>query len=178
MLFEGKSSHVFTVEDGRKLTGKELRHAPDLPWKMAAHLPGVRYARLHARSRAFGAVTLTVVRKPGEDPRYLVSQKTSLSSVRLIQAYDRRFWIEWCFRTLKHLLATDACQTCDEDAYFGHLVLRLIGFTALTYTVRRLLRAHQSMEHVLETIRYHWPTLDSKLLDYQPLSPTSALSQA
>jgi len=27
-----------------------------------------------------------------------------------------------CFRTLKHLLATGACQVHSEDAYYGHLV--------------------------------------------------------
>ena len=29
---------------------------------------------------------------------------------RLIRAWKRRHWIEYCFRTLKHLLATVACQ--------------------------------------------------------------------
>lgn len=35
--------------------------------------------------------------------------------------------IEQIPRTLKHLLAARACQVQSEDAYDGHLVLRLMG---------------------------------------------------
>jgi hypothetical protein len=34
-------------------------------------------------------------------------------------------------RTLKHLLATGACQVQSEDAYYGHLILRLMGYFVL-----------------------------------------------
>jgi hypothetical protein len=43
--------------------------------------------------------------------------ETVISSPRLIRAWKRRSWIEYCFRTLKHLLATGACQVHSEDAY-------------------------------------------------------------
>jgi hypothetical protein len=36
--------------------------------------------------------------------------ETDISGPRLIRAWKRRHWIEHCFRTLKHLLATGACQ--------------------------------------------------------------------
>ena len=40
------------------------------------------------------------------------------------------------FRLLKHLLATEFCQARSEDAYYGHVVLRLIADFALFYTNR------------------------------------------
>jgi len=39
-------------------------------------------------------------------------------------------------RTKKHLLATGACQVHSETAYYGHLVLRLMGCLVLFYTSR------------------------------------------
>ena len=50
--------------------------------------------------------------------------------------WKRRSWIEHGFRNLKHLLATGACQVQSEDAYYGHLVLRLMECLVLFYTAR------------------------------------------
>jgi hypothetical protein len=72
-------------------------------------------------------VTLIVVDAPGEEQFYVMSLDTAISGPRLIRAWKRRRWIEHCFRTLKHLLATGACQVHSEEAYYGHLVLRLMG---------------------------------------------------
>jgi hypothetical protein len=80
-----------------------------------------RYARLRATSPTYGAVTLIVVSEPGEEQFYVMCLNTAISGPRLIRAWKRRYWIEYCFRTLKHLLATGACQVQSEDAYYGHL---------------------------------------------------------
>src|SRR4029453_3651137 len=98
--------------------------------------PGVRYARLRATSPTYGAVTLLVVSEPREEQFYVMCLETAISGPRLIRVWKRRHWIEHCFRTLKHLLATGACQVQSEDAYYGHLVLRLMGCFVLFYTSR------------------------------------------
>ena len=63
-----------------------------------------------------------------------------ITAPRLIRAWKRRSWIEHHFRTLKHLLATEACQVQGEDAYYGHLVLRLLAGLVLLYTARSALQ--------------------------------------
>ncbi|GIX46033.1 MAG: hypothetical protein KatS3mg131_0244 [Candidatus Tectimicrobiota bacterium] len=53
-----------------------------------------------------------------------------------MRAWPQRHWIEPCWRTLKHLLATEACQVQSEAAWWGHLVLRLMGDVVLFYPTR------------------------------------------
>ena len=62
-------------------------------------------------------MTLIIVHEPGVALYYLLCVETAISGPRLIRAWKRRHWIEHCFRTLKHLLATGACQGHSEDAY-------------------------------------------------------------
>ena len=131
MLVEGKSTYIFTLSDGRQIKGADLQHQRDWPWRHSPQAPGVRYARLRATSPTYGAVTLIVVEELREDQFYVMCLETNISSPRLIRAWKRRYWIEYCFRTLKHLLATGACQVQSEDAYYGHLVLRLMGYLVL-----------------------------------------------
>jgi hypothetical protein len=61
-------------------------------------------------------VTITIVDEAGVDQYYLMCLDTSISSPRLMRAWKRRWWIEYCFRTLKHLLTTGACQVHSEEA--------------------------------------------------------------
>jgi hypothetical protein len=93
----------------------------------------VRYARLRAQSPTYGAVTVVIVDEPGQDRFYLLCLETTMSAPQLIRRWRRRNWIEFVFRTLKHLLATEACQVSSEDAYYGHLVLRLMASFVLFY---------------------------------------------
>jgi hypothetical protein len=53
------------------------------------------------------------------------------------------------FRTLKHLCATEACQGHTEDAYYGHLVLRLMGSFILFYTARVICKGPLTMEEII-----------------------------
>ena len=82
--------------------------------------------RLQATSPTYGAVTLVIVDEPGQDRFYLLCLSTSLTAPQLLCRWRHRHWIEYCFRTLKHLLH-GACQVHSEDAYYGHLVLRLMA---------------------------------------------------
>ena len=136
----------------------------DWPWRDSEQVPGVRYARLRATSPTYGAVTLIVVSEPREEQFYVMCLETAISGPRLIRAWKRRHWIEHCFRTLKHLLATGACQVHSEDAYYGHLVLRLMGCLVLFYTSRVICKGRLTMEEIIFSLKHYWRFVDSKLL--------------
>jgi hypothetical protein len=127
VLVGGKSTDVFVLPDGRQVTGCDLPHQREWPWRHSPQVPSVRYARLQAISPTYGVVTIIVVDAAGEDQFYVMCLPTVISGPRLIRAWKRRSWIEHGFWTLKHLLATGACQVHSEEASYGHLVLRLMG---------------------------------------------------
>jgi hypothetical protein len=146
VLVEGKQSYTFILADGRKVKGHDLVHQPDWPWREHPWEPRVRYARLAATSPTYGEVTVIIVDEPGQDRFYLLCLETERSAPQLIRRWRRRSWIEFVFRTLKHLLATEACQVRSEDAYYGHLVLRLMGSFILFYTARVICKGRLTME--------------------------------
>jgi hypothetical protein len=168
-LVEGKSSYVFDLPDGRQIKGHDLQHCA-WPWRYSEQVPGVRYARLRAVSPTYGAVTLIVVSAPREEQFYVLCLDTAISGPRLIRAWKRRHWIEHCFRTLKHLLATGACQVHNEDAYYGHLVLRLMGCFVLFYTSRVVCQGRLTMEEIIFSLKHYWRFVDCEALDLKALS--------
>ncbi len=133
-------------------------------------MPGVRYARLRATSPTYGAVTLIVVKELREEQFYVMCLATAISGPRLIQAWKRRYWIEYCLRTLKHLLATGACQVHSEGAYYGHLVLRLMGCFVLMYTSRVVCKGRLTMEEIIFSLKHYWRFVDSEVFELQALS--------
>jgi len=170
MLVEGKTTYVFVLSDGRQVKGHDLQQSGDWPWRSSEQLPGVRYARLQATSPTYGAVTLIVVSESREEQFYVMCLDTAISGPRLIRAWKRRHWIEHCFRTLKHLLATGACQVQSEDAYYGHLVLRLMGCLVLLYTSRVICQGRLTMEEIIFSLKHYWRFVDSEALELQALS--------
>jgi len=170
LLVEGKSTYVFRLADGRQVKGEDLQHQRDWPWRDSPQVPGVRYARLRATSPTYGAVTIIVVNTTGEEQFYVLCLDTAISGPRLIRAWKRRHWIEHCFRTLKHLLATGACQVHSEDAYYGHLVLRLMGCLVLFYTSRVICKGQLTMEEIIFSLKHYWRFVDSEALELQALS--------
>jgi hypothetical protein len=164
-LVEGKSSYVFELPDGRQVTGEDLQHPREWSWRHSPQAPGLRYVRLRAISPTYRVVTITIVQEPGADQYYLICLETTISSPRLIRAWKRRSWIEHCFRTLKHLLATGACQVHSEDAYYGHLVLRLMGCLVLFYTSRVICKGRLTMEEIIFSLKHYWRFADSEALE-------------
>jgi hypothetical protein len=169
-LVEGKSTYTFVLPDGRQVKGHDLQQDCDWPWRESAQVPGVRYARLRATSPTYGAVTLLVVSEPREEQFYVMCLETAISGPRLIRAWKRRWWIEYCFRTLKHLLATGASQLHNEDAYYGHLVLRLIGCLVLFYTSRVVCKRRLTMEEIIFSLKHYWRFVDCEALELTALS--------
>jgi len=170
LLVEGKTTYVFELPDGRQVKGHDLQKPGDWPWRESPQVPGVRYVRLRATSPTYGAVTITIVKEPSVDQYYVICLETAISSPRLIRAWKRRHWIEHCFRTLKHLLATGACQVHSEDAYYGHLVLRLMGCLVLFYTSRVVCQGRLTMEEILFSLKHYWRFVDCEALELTALS--------
>jgi hypothetical protein len=169
-LVEGKGSYVFELPDGRQVKGHDLQQHREWPWRSSAQAPGVRYARLQATSPTYGVVTLIVVSEPREEQFYVMCLDTAISGPRLIRAWKRRSWIEHCFRALKHLLVTGACQVHDEDAYYGHLVLRLMGCLVLFYTSRVICKGRLTMEEIIFSLKHYWRFVDCEALELKALS--------
>jgi len=169
-LVEGKSTYTFALPDGQQVKGHDLQQHREWPWRSSEQVPGVRYARLRATSPTYGAVTLIVINEPREEQFYVMCLDTAISGPRLIRAWKRRHWIEHCFRTLKHLLATGACQVQSEDAYYGHLVLCLMGCLVLFYTSRVVCKRRLTMEEIIFSLKHYWRFVDSEALELKALS--------
>jgi len=130
----------------------------------------VRYARLRATSPTYGEVTVVIVAQPGQDCYSLVCRATSMSAPWLLRRWRRRPWIALVFRTLKHLLAAEACQVHSEDAYYGHLVLRLMGGFILFDTSRVICTGRVTMEELVFSLKHYWRFVDVEALELQGLS--------
>jgi hypothetical protein len=170
LLVEGKKSYVFALADGRQVKGQDLIEEETWSWRDHPWEPRVRYARLRATSPTYGAVTVVIVDEPSQDRFYLLCVATTLSAPQLIRRWRRRTWIEFVFRTLKHLLATEACQVHSEDAYYGHLVLRLMGSFVLFYTSRVICKGRLTMEEIIFSLKHYWRFVDLEALELQALS--------
>ena len=168
VLVEGKATYRFTLADGRQVHGHDLLEGP---WRWRAHpwAPRVCYVRLQATSPTYGPVTIVIVDAPGEDRFYLLSLETPLSGPQLIRRWRRRSWIEFVFRVLKHLLATEACQAHSEDAYYGHLVFRLMASFLLFYTSRVICKGHLTIEEIIFSLKHYWRFVDLEALELQAL---------
>jgi len=170
LLVEGQRSYVLRLPEGRRTTGQDFLTRRDWPWHDSAQLPGFRDARLTATSPSYGRVTLVLVDQPGRDRDDLRCQETPMAAPRLIRASRLRSWMAHSFRTLKHLLATEACQAPTEGAYFGPVVLRLLAGVVLLYTARVLCKGRVTMEEILFSLKHDWRFLDSELLEFHRLS--------
>jgi hypothetical protein len=168
-LVEGKVTYTFTLADGRHVTGHDFLEG-EWPWRTHPWEPGVSYVRLKAQSPTYGAVTVVIVDEPGADRYYLLCLETALNGPVLIRRWRRRHWIEFVFRVLKHLLATESCQVHSEDAYYGHLVLRLMASFVLFYTSRVVCKGRLTMEEIIFSLKHYWRFVDLEPLGLQALS--------
>jgi len=170
-LVQGKATYTFYLADGRKVKGADLVHPENAwPFRQSLNAPDCRYARLRAKSPPYGAVTVLIVDKPSADRFSLFCFATPLQATRLLRLWTRRHWIAQVFRTLQHLLATDACQVHSADAYYGHLVLRLMACFVLYYTTRVIYQGQVTMDELVFTLKHHWSSVDCQELELYGLS--------
>jgi hypothetical protein len=57
-----------------------------------------------------------------------------------------------------------------EDAYYGHLVLRLMGCLVLFYTSRVICKGRLTMEEIIFSLKHYWRFVDSEALELKVLS--------
>jgi hypothetical protein len=170
LLVEGKQSSAFSLADGRPVKGQDLLQDEAWPWRDHPWEAHVRSVRLRATSPTSGDVTVVIVDEAGQDRFYLLCLETTLSAPQLIRRWRRRNWIEFVFRTLKHLLATESCQAHSEDAYYGPLVLRLMASFVLFYTSRVICKGRLTMEEIIFSLKHYWRFVDVESLELQALS--------
>ena len=130
----------------------------------------MRYGRLRATSPPYGAVTVVLVAAAGPDRFSLLCLETTRSAPQLIRRWRRRSWIKVVFRTLKHLLATEAGQVRSEDTYYGHLILRLMGSFILFYTSRVICKGRLTMEEIIFSLKHYWRFVDCESLELKALA--------
>jgi hypothetical protein len=101
--------------------------------------------------------------KPDSAPAFMPESASNVTA-------SRRRWIAHCLRTLKHVLATGACQVQSEDAYDDHLVLRLMGCLVWFYTSRVICQGRMTMEEIIFSLKHCRRFVDSEALELQALS--------
>jgi hypothetical protein len=111
-----------------------------------------------------------IVEKLGEDRLSLFCLATHIQVTRLLRAWSRRNLIEPVFRILKHVLATEACQVHREDAYYGHLVLRLMASFILYYTSRVIFQGRVTMDERVFNLKHHWSSVICEALELYGVS--------
>jgi hypothetical protein len=63
-----------------------------------------------------------------------------------------------------------ACQIHSEDAYYGHLVLRLMGCLVLFYTSRVVCKGRLTMQELIFSLKHHWRFVGSEAFELKALS--------
>jgi hypothetical protein len=171
LLVQGKATSPFSLADGRTVPGADLVHDDhEGPWRQSLNAPDWRYARLRATSPTSGKVTLLLVDKPGEEQFSLFCFASRIPATRLLRRWARRHWIAQVLRTLKHLLATEACQVHSEDAYYGPLVFRLMACCVLFSTSRVIFKRHVTMDEMVGNLKPHWASVNCQELELSGLS--------
>jgi hypothetical protein len=170
LLVEGKQSYPLTFANGPKVKGHDLLQGEGWRWRQSPWEAGVRYVRLRAMSPTYGQVTIIIVDEPGQDRVYLLCLETPLSAPQLIRRWRRRTWIAFVLRPLKHLLGTATCQVHSEDAYYGYLVVRLMGSFVLFYTSHVICKGHLTMEEIIFSLKHYWRFVESEALELHALS--------
>ncbi len=170
LLVEGKASYDFPLAEGRQVKGHDLSEGKGWRWPQHPWEAGVWDVRLRATSPPSGQVTVVMVDEPGQDRCSLWCLETERSAPQVIRRWRRRRGMACVFRTLKPLLAPDSCQGHSEDAYSGHLVVRVRGCFVLFYTSRVLCKGQVTMEEILFSLQHYWRFVDSAALELQGLS--------
>ena len=70
----------------------------------------------------------------------------------------------------KRARADRALSLPNEDAYYGHLVLRLMGCFVLFYTSRVICKGRLTMEEIIFSLKHYWRFVDSEALELKALS--------
>jgi hypothetical protein len=70
----------------------------------------------------------------------------------------------------KRARADRALSLPNEEAYYGHLVLRLMGCFVLFYTSRVICKGRMTMEEIIFSLKHYWRFVDSEVFELKALS--------
>ena len=70
----------------------------------------------------------------------------------------------------KRAHADRALSLPNEDAYYGHLVLRLMACFVLYYTTRVIFKEQVTMEEIVFNLKHHWSSVDCQELELYGIS--------
>ena len=70
----------------------------------------------------------------------------------------------------KRARADRALSLPNEDVYYGHLVLRLMGCLVLFYTSRVVCKGRLTMEEMIFSLKHYWRFVDCEVLELKALS--------
>jgi hypothetical protein len=62
-------------------------------------------------------------------------------------------------------MSQTSSQAHSEDAYYGHLVLRLMAGFVLFYTSRIILKGQVTMEELVFNVKHYWRTIHYELFE-------------
>jgi len=174
-IVQGKVSFVFdgTVQ-GQSFHGPiaSLLQRRDWKWKRSPQASEVPYIRLNMKSPTFGAVTVTLCDRPGEEtPDYLICLVPAVSSPRIIRAYGRRPWVEACFEVCKATLNIERFKVrTTRGSIYGFIALRFLSFALFDYAGRRVTHRRRSGGQIMRSLRYHGTLWLKQLLENKALS--------
>jgi hypothetical protein len=57
-----------------------------------------------------------------------------------------------------------------DDAYYRHLVLRLLAGLVLLHTARLIFKGRMTMEEIVISLKHHWRFLNSEPVELHALS--------
>ena len=126
--------------------------------------------RRRATRPTYGQGTVVIVDESGHDRFSLRCVETAWSAPQLIRRWRRRSGIACVFRPLKHVLATASCQVHSADAYYGHLVVRVMGWCVLFYPSRVICKGPLTMEELIFSLKHSWRFVEAEALGLQGLS--------
>jgi hypothetical protein len=70
----------------------------------------------------------------------------------------------------KRARADRALSLPNEEAYYGPLVLRLMGSFVLFYTSRVVCKGRLTMEEIIFSLKHYWRFVDCEALELKALS--------
>jgi hypothetical protein len=102
--------------------------------------------------------------------RYLASKALPVTATNMAKGAQPAQHAAWTLGMERSHPATEVCQVRSENAYDGHLVLRLIGSFILFYTSRVICKGRLTMEEIIFHMKHYWRFVDLVALELQALS--------
>jgi len=170
LVVEGTRRSVVARPAGRRVPGEARVTLPTWPWRDSPQAPGLRDARVTARSAPNGRVTLVRVDPPGEARCDWLGRAATRAAPRLIRAWSRRRWREHPFRPRKPVWATAAGHVPTADASDGPLGWRVWAGLVRLSTARVRLQGRVTRDAIVFRLTHDGRFLHSDLRACQALS--------